>query len=57
LRILVLTVALLFTAGLGVLTAIDLARYGVTAVDVLAVMVVLLFAVGIIGALRQPPPE
>jgi hypothetical protein len=57
LRIFVLTVALLFTAGLGVLTAIDLAHYGVTIIDVLAVMVVVLFAVGIVGALRHPPPE
>jgi hypothetical protein len=57
LRIVVLTVALLFTAGLAVLTAIDLARYGVTAIDVLAVIVLALFAVAIISALRQPPPE
>jgi hypothetical protein len=56
-RAAVLTVALLFIAALGVLTAIDIARYGVTALSVLAIMVLVLFMIGIVGALREPPHE
>jgi hypothetical protein len=55
LRIAVLTIALLFIAGLGVLTGLDLARNGVTLVGVLALLILVLFSVGIIGVLRQPP--
>jgi len=53
----VLIVALLFIAGLGTLTVIDMVRYGVSAVDVLAILVLVLFMTGIVGALRQPPAE
>jgi hypothetical protein len=53
----ILIVALLFIAALGTLTVIDMARYGVSAVDVLAILVLVLFMTGIVGALRQPPPE
>jgi hypothetical protein len=56
-RAAVLTVALLFIAALGVLTGIDIARYGVTALSVLAIMVLVLFMIGIVGALREPPHE
>jgi hypothetical protein len=56
-RTAVLTVALLFIAALGALTAIDIARYGVTALSVLAIMVLVLFMIGIVGALREPPHE
>jgi NADH:ubiquinone oxidoreductase subunit 6 (subunit J) len=56
-RAAVLVVALLFIAGLGVLTAIDIVRYGVTALSVLAIMVLVLFMIGIVGALREPPHE
>jgi hypothetical protein len=56
-RAAVLVVALLFIAGLGVLTAIDIGRYGVTALSVLAIMVLVLFMIGIVGALREPPHE
>jgi hypothetical protein len=53
----VLTVALLFIAGLAVLTGIDIARYGVTALAVVAILILLLFTIGIVGALREPPQE
>ena len=56
-RILVLVIALLFIAGLGVLTGMDIARYGLTVLSVLAILVLVLFMIGIVGALRQPPRE
>jgi hypothetical protein len=56
-RIPILLIALVFTAGLAVLTAIDIARYGVTVLAVLAILVLALFTFGILGALREPPRE
>ena len=56
-RIAVLTIALLFILGLGALTVLDIARYGVTALAVLAVLVLVLFTIGIVGALRERPKE
>jgi NADH:ubiquinone oxidoreductase subunit 6 (subunit J) len=56
-RIVVLAIALLFIAGLGVLTGIEIARNGVTAISVLAISVLVLFMIGIVGALRAPPQE
>jgi hypothetical protein len=53
----VLTIALLFIAALAVLTGIDIARYGVTVLSVLAILVLVLFMIGIVGALRAPPRE
>lgn len=47
--------ALLFIGVLAVLTAIDFSRYGVTVLGVLAVLVLVLFVVGILGALLQHP--
>jgi hypothetical protein len=57
LRLAVLTIALLFIAALGVLTALDFVHYGVTVLGVLAVLVLVLVTVGIVGALREPPRE
>jgi hypothetical protein len=57
LRFVVLTVALVFTIFLGVLTAMDFVNYGVTALGVLAALIVVLFIVGILGAMRQPPSQ
>ena len=54
-RLLVLTIALLFTAALGALTVRDIHTHGLTPVGVLAVMIVVLFAIGIVGALLHPP--
>ena len=56
-RLVVLTVALIFIAALGVLTALDISKYGVTALGILAILVLLLFMIGIVGALREPPRE
>ena len=53
----VLTIALLFIAALAVLTGIDIARYGITALGILAILILLLFMIGIVGALREPPRE
>ncbi len=56
-RVPVLVIALLFIVGLGVLTGIDIARYGVTVLSVLAILVLVLFTIGIVGALRERPRE
>ncbi len=56
-RAAVLTIALLFIAGLGALTVLDIVNYGLTALDVIACLIVFLFATGIVGALRRPPRE
>ena len=54
-RLAVFTVALLFIVALGVLTVRDIRMHGATPVDVLAVVVVVLFTTGIVGALLHPP--
>ncbi|MGI8429564.1 MAG: hypothetical protein ACR2OB_09735 [Solirubrobacteraceae bacterium] len=51
----VLTIALLFTALLGAFTVRDLVRNGVTPLGVLAAVIVALFAIGVVGAMRHPP--
>jgi hypothetical protein len=56
-RTAILIVALLFIAALATLTALDIARYGLTALDVLAILILVLFCTGIVGALRNPPPS
>jgi hypothetical protein len=56
-RVPVLVIALLFIVGLGVLTGIDIARYGLTVLSVLAILVLVLFMIGIVGALREPPRQ
>lgn len=56
-RTVILIVALVFIALLGALTVRDIVHYGVTPVDVLAVLVLTLFCTGIVGAVRHPPPD
>lgn len=56
-RIVLLTLTLVFIAGLGALTGYDLAHNGLTVLDVFAFAVLVLFAIGIVGALRHPPRE
>jgi hypothetical protein len=56
-RVALLIVALLFIAGLAALTGIDIARYGINALNVLSIGILVLFCTGIVGALRQPPRE
>jgi hypothetical protein len=57
-RYLVLVVVVVFTAFIGVLTALDMIHHhGVTWLDVLSILIVILFGVGIVGALLQPPRQ
>jgi hypothetical protein len=56
-RIFVLVITLVFIAVLGALTISDFVNNGVTVVGILAVLILVLFGVGIVGALRQPPQE
>jgi hypothetical protein len=56
-RTVVLIVALAFIVALSVLTVLDIVHYGVSAVDALAILVIVLFTTGIVGALRQPPTK
>ncbi len=56
-RVFVLLIALLFIGVLGVLTAVDLSNYGVTVLGVVAILILILFTIGIVGALREPPKE
>jgi hypothetical protein len=55
LRLLVLTVAVLFVGALGALTVRDIHTHGLTPVSVLAVIIVVVFTIGTIGALLHPP--
>jgi hypothetical protein len=54
-RLAVFTVALLFVVALTVLTVRDIRMHGATPVDVLAVVVLVLFTTGVVGALLHPP--
>ncbi|HET9104171.1 MAG TPA: hypothetical protein VFN55_12535 [Solirubrobacteraceae bacterium] len=56
-RTVLLIVALVFIGGFGALTAVDISRYGLTVLDVLAVLVLVLFSTGIVGALTHRPPR
>jgi hypothetical protein len=57
LRNFVLTLALFFIVMLTALTVDDVMHYGLSPLDVLSAMVLVLFAFGILGALRHPPSE
>jgi hypothetical protein len=54
-RLLVLGTALLFITGFAFLTYADIVREGLGAGSVLSIFIVVLLAVGIVGALRNPP--
>jgi heme A synthase len=56
-RLALLAVVVVFTAGIAVLTVLDMTRNGVTWLDVLAILVVILFATGIVGSLLHQPPR
>jgi hypothetical protein len=51
----VFTVALLFIVAFAVLTVRDIRAHGVTPVAVMAIIVLVLFTTGIVGALLHPP--
>lgn len=52
-----LLITLAFIGALAVLTAVDISHHGITAISVFAVIILVLFTIGIVGALRQPPPQ
>ncbi len=52
-----LAVAVVFTAVIAVLTALDIDHNGFNVLDVPAIAIVVLFATGILGALLNPPPK
>jgi cytochrome c biogenesis protein CcdA len=54
-RLLLLVVVVAFTVLIGVLTALDMIHHGVNWLDVLAILIVILFGTGIVGALLHPP--
>jgi hypothetical protein len=54
-RRIVLAAALVFIAGFAFLTYWAFAEQGVTALGLLSVFILILLAVGIVGALRNPP--
>jgi heme A synthase len=54
-RLLLLAVVVVFTAALGMLTVVDMVNNGVTWLDVLAILVIVLFGIGIVGSLLQRP--
>ena len=56
-RLVLLAIVVVFTSFIGVLTVLDMVHNGVTWLDVLAIMIVVLFATGIVGALWQRPRQ
>jgi hypothetical protein len=54
-RTLVLGVALAFIAGLAFLTFAAVVDQGFTVASLISIFVLLLLAIGIVGALRNPP--
>lgn len=56
-RYVLLPIAVLFTAVILVLTVLDMIHHGVSWIDILALLIVVLFATGVIGALLTPPPR
>jgi hypothetical protein len=55
LRLAVFTVALLFIVAMGVLTVRDIQTHGATPVDVIAVVLLGVFTIGVVGAMLHPP--
>jgi hypothetical protein len=54
-RLLVLGIALAFIAGVAFLTFSAVVKQGFTLASLISVFIVLLLAIGIVGALRNPP--
>jgi hypothetical protein len=54
-RLAVFGAALLFIAGFAVLTAREVSEQGFSVFSALSLFILLLLAVGVIGALRNPP--
>jgi hypothetical protein len=56
-RIVVLGVALVFIAGFAFLTVAAVIEQGFTAASLISAFILLLLAIGIVGALRNPPRQ
>jgi cytochrome c biogenesis protein CcdA len=56
-RFVLLVLVVAFTVLIGVLTALDMIHHGVNWLDVLAILIVILFGTGIVGALLHPPRQ
>ena len=56
-RTVVLLIVLLFIAAFATLTALDIGRHGLSALDVVAIAILILFTTGILGALLTPPRQ
>jgi hypothetical protein len=56
-RFVLLVVVVAFAVLIGVLTALDMIHHGVTWLDVLAILIVILFGTGIVGALLHQPRQ
>jgi cytochrome c biogenesis protein CcdA len=56
-RFVLLVLVVAFTVLIGVLTALDMIHHGVNWLDVLAILIVILFGTGIVGALLHPPHQ
>jgi hypothetical protein len=57
-RLLVFGAALIFIAGLAFLTVASMFEQGgISFLTVLSVLILVLLAVGVVGALRNPPPR
>ncbi|MGH2894625.1 MAG: hypothetical protein ACRDPM_15385 [Solirubrobacteraceae bacterium] len=56
-RFVLLVVVVAFTVLIGVLTALDMIHHGVNWLDVLAILIVIIFGTGIVGALLQKPRQ
>jgi hypothetical protein len=54
-RLVVLGVALVFIAGVAFLTFTAVVEQGFTLASLISIFIVLLLAIGIVGALRNPP--
>ena len=56
-RLLVLGAALVFIAGFAFLTFAAIVHQGFSAASALSIFILVLLAVGIVGALRNPPRQ
>jgi hypothetical protein len=52
-----LSVTLVFTSAIALLMVYDIARHGLRLLVIPTLIVLALFTVGIVGALRHPPEE
>jgi hypothetical protein len=56
-RLVVLATALVFITGFAFLTYVSIVELGFSAASVISIFVVVLLAVGVVGALRNPPRQ